>query len=112
MTTLSFTPAAALLGGLTLGIAAVGKLALTGRIMGISGIVRCASHHLQQLRMEAAAWPCMGMQQQLRTTSTHSLQHLALQGFREWRLPCLARRMRCWAAGGWPGGWPGRARCL
>jgi hypothetical protein len=40
MTTLSFTPAAALLGGITLGIAAVGKLALTGRIMGISGIVR------------------------------------------------------------------------
>lgn len=37
MMQLQFTPVQALLGGLTLGVAAAGKLALTGRILGISG---------------------------------------------------------------------------
>jgi uncharacterized membrane protein YedE/YeeE len=36
----TFTPAEALVGGLVLGVATVGKLALTGRILGISGAVR------------------------------------------------------------------------
>lgn len=36
----SFTPAEALVGGLVLGVATVGKLALTGRILGVSGALR------------------------------------------------------------------------
>jgi uncharacterized membrane protein YedE/YeeE len=36
-TTMQFTPVTALVGGLTLGIAAVAKYAITGRVLGISG---------------------------------------------------------------------------
>jgi uncharacterized membrane protein YedE/YeeE len=36
----TFTPAQAVVGGLVLGVATVGKLALTGRILGVSGAVR------------------------------------------------------------------------
>jgi len=36
----TFTPAEALAGGLVLGVATVGKLALTGRVLGVSGAVR------------------------------------------------------------------------
>lgn len=39
-TTMHFTPATALVGGLTLGIAAVAKYAITGRILGISGALK------------------------------------------------------------------------
>jgi uncharacterized membrane protein YedE/YeeE len=35
-----FTPCEALVGGLVLGVATVGKLALTGRVLGVSGAVR------------------------------------------------------------------------
>jgi hypothetical protein len=37
---LQFTPATALLGGLTLGVASLGKFAITGRILGISGALK------------------------------------------------------------------------
>lgn len=37
MRQLSFTPGSALLGGLILGIAVLGKLSLTGRVLGVSG---------------------------------------------------------------------------
>jgi hypothetical protein len=37
---LAFTPGPALLGGILLGIAAAGKLLLTGRILGVSGIFK------------------------------------------------------------------------
>lgn len=37
---LAFTPGTAAIGGITLGVAALGKYALTGRILGISGILR------------------------------------------------------------------------
>lgn len=37
---LSFTPQAALAGGLVLGVATLAKLLLTGRILGISGAVK------------------------------------------------------------------------
>ncbi|KAF6256935.1 hypothetical protein COO60DRAFT_1622272 [Scenedesmus sp. NREL 46B-D3] len=48
-TLVQFTPVPALLGGLVLGIAAVGKFAITGRILGISGAlnshsVACCQH--------------------------------------------------------------------
>ncbi len=39
LTALQFTPVSAAVGGMVLGIAALGKLAITGRILGISGIV-------------------------------------------------------------------------
>lgn len=39
-TLVQFTPVPALLGGLVLGIAAVGKFAITGRILGISGALK------------------------------------------------------------------------
>lgn len=39
-TTMHFTPATALVGGLTLGVAAVAKYAITGRILGISGALK------------------------------------------------------------------------
>ncbi len=42
LTALQFTPVPAAVGGMVLGIAALGRLAITGRILGISGIVRCA----------------------------------------------------------------------
>lgn len=37
---MQFTPATALVGGLTLGIAATAKYAITGRILGISGALK------------------------------------------------------------------------
>jgi hypothetical protein len=37
---MQFTPVTALVGGLTLGIAAVGKFAITGRVLGISGALK------------------------------------------------------------------------
>ena len=37
---LSFTPQAALAGGLVLGVATLAKLLLTGRVLGISGAVK------------------------------------------------------------------------
>jgi hypothetical protein len=40
ITQLQFTPVTALVGGLVLGVAAVGKLAITGRILGISGALK------------------------------------------------------------------------
>lgn len=39
-TTLAFTPGTAAIGGLILGSATLGRFALTGRILGISGILR------------------------------------------------------------------------
>lgn len=48
--TLAFTPAAALLGGVVLGIAVSGKLLLTGRILGISGAIKGFVNN------DAAAW--------------------------------------------------------
>lgn len=41
---MQFTPATALVGGLTLGVAAVGKFAITGRILGISGALKGFVH--------------------------------------------------------------------
>ena len=38
-----FTPETAVIGGLVLGMTAVAKYALTGRILGMSGILRCAT---------------------------------------------------------------------
>lgn len=43
-TQLQFTPVTALVGGLTLGIVAVGKFAITGRILGISGALKGFVH--------------------------------------------------------------------
>ena len=37
---LLFTPQVALIGGLTLGVATIGKYCLTGRILGISGTIK------------------------------------------------------------------------
>lgn len=37
---MQFTPVTALVGGLTLGVAAVGKFAITGRVLGISGALK------------------------------------------------------------------------
>jgi hypothetical protein len=39
---LTFTPQHALLGGLVLGVATVGNLLLNGRVLGISGVIKCA----------------------------------------------------------------------
>jgi hypothetical protein len=36
----SFTPIAALIGGLTLGVATVAKYCITGRILGVSGTIK------------------------------------------------------------------------
>eukprot|EP00976_Prorocentrum_cordatum_P074155 1181401-Prorocentrum_minimum.AAC.3 len=42
-----FTPWTCALGGLTMGIATFGKLYLTGRVLGISGAIKCWAQGLQ-----------------------------------------------------------------
>ena len=51
-TVMQFTPVTALVGGLTLGIAATAKFAITGRILGISGALKgCVQADLTPWRL-------------------------------------------------------------